>query len=445
MHKMKVALISPKGNIFGKNKKLNEFLNHSDMMQSFKMLWTGPNLGLLTLAALLPPDWGIDYIDENYKEIDYGIDYDIVFVSIMTRQANRGYEIIHSFKQKNILTIVGGIHASVMPEEAALHADVVLVGEAEVVWQEFYNDYLEGCYKKIYNQERLNFVSFDMECSPIPRIDLIKNYKYPIVSIQTTRGCPHDCSFCAGSKIFGSRYRRKSNKRILEEIRQVCQYFPDTLILFADDNVFVKREASKDLLESLRGINIRWIAQTDISIADDERLLLLMAQAGCQWVVIGFESVSFTSLNEIDRGNWKQSQFYSYEEKIKIIQSYGIGIYGTFIVGLDKDGEDIFKDTSKFIINNNLYGANITVPTPLPGTRMRERLQEQGRILSNVWSEYTLWDVVAEPQNMDKEQLENGLFSIYEDIASEKAVLKRLSDLKRMAKKRRALGTITDI
>lgn len=428
----RVALISPKGNIFGKNQKMLSFLTESQYMESFKLLWTGPNLGLLVVAAMFPKDWECEYIDENYHSIDFEASYDIVCISAMTQQALRAYEISETFRKKGALTIMGGIHATVLPEEVGNYVDVVMSGEAEVLFKEFIKDYTEGSVKKYYSEEIAG--QFDIKNSPKPRFELLEGYKYPLVNIQTTRGCPHDCSFCAASKVFGSAYRRKNNQNIISELEELSSRFPDTLILFADDNMFVHRKQCKELLQSMVKLKIRWICQTDISIAKDTELLELMVKAGCQWVVIGFESVSYDSLYELDNKNWKLSKMPKYEEMIETIQSYGIGVYGTFIVGLDQDSSNVFKDTADFIVNNSLYGANITVPTPLPGTRLREQLKGQGRVKDLDWSYYTLWDVVINPHNFTQAELEDGLVYIYWHISSDTAAINRLSNLKKLAK-----------
>ncbi|PXV95578.1 radical SAM superfamily enzyme YgiQ (UPF0313 family) [Lachnotalea glycerini] len=429
-----ILLVNPRGNIFGKNEKMSNFLQESEYMESFKLLWSGPNLGLLTLAALFPEDWECTYIDENYRSIDSTKEYDIVFLSAMTQQIVRAYEIADYYKAKNIFTVIGGIHVSTLPEDAQHHVDVVLSGEAENVWFDFYSDYCKGSCKKIYIPKKNTVYQFEIPL--IPRYDLLMDYNYPLITVQTTRGCPHNCSFCAASKVFGNKYRRKSNEQIIREFTLVKKLFPDRLILFADDNAFVYTSLSIELLKQLEELSIRFIAQVDISIANKTELLKAMAKAGCQWVVIGFESVNVNSLYELDDINWKYKQSKNYPALIRSIQSFGIGIYGTFIIGLDCDNINIFQDTAQFIIDNQLYSANITVPTPLPGTKMRTQMQEKGRILDYGWDYYTLWDVVVKFTNFTKEEIEDGLVQLYKKINSEENIKKRLAHLKQLAKNR---------
>ena len=430
----KVALISPKGNAFGKNEKLLEFLKETNGMESFKALWTGPNLGLITIAALFPADWNVEYIDENYKTIDYNKKYDIVCISAMTQQIVNAYQIIDKFKGLNVLTIIGGIHATVLPDEAMQHADIVMVGEGERTWPQFISDYESGNVKRVYTDDLEK--RFQFEDHIVPRYDLLKGYNYPIITLQTTRGCPHDCSFCCASKVFGSGYRRKDNSDILRELEIIRKMFPDALALFADDNFLVHRKECKTLLKEMIALDMRWLAQTDVSISQDDELLELMVISGCQWIVIGFESVHFDSLYQLDNKNWKLKQLPGYEQAIGKIQSYGIGVYGTFIVGLDEDDINVFQETESFIKQNKLYGVNITVPTPLPGTRLREKMNDENRILIDDWSYYTFWDVNIIPNKMQVMELEEGLLQIYKNIFDDSQTHQRLTHMKRLAKNR---------
>lgn len=190
---MRIALINPKGTIFSKNKRMSEFLENSVSMGSFRHFWSAPCLGLLTIASYIPADWEISYIDENLQRIDDTVDYDIVAISMMTVQAERAYQIGDSYRAKGILTVMGGIHATLMYQEALEHADVVLAGEGEVLFPAFLNDFLLGKYKRLYRENMPG--SFELKnCIP-PRYDLLKGYDYPVMNLYTTRGCPRKCNF----------------------------------------------------------------------------------------------------------------------------------------------------------------------------------------------------------------------------------------------------------
>ena len=201
------------------------------------------------------------------------------------------------------------------------------------------------------------------------------------------------------------------------------------MLLFADDNLLIMRKESKRMLQELEKYDVRWIAQTDISIAEDENLMKQMKQSGCQWVVIGFESLSEKNLMDMERVNFKHKYLSEYKARVEKIQNQGIKVYGTFIVGLDEDTKNVFEETAAFIQDCNLYGVNITVPTPLPGTQLRQKLQQEGRIISNQWGDYTLWDVVIQPKNLSVSELEEGLFSVYKRLSEESNVEQRLRQI----------------
>lgn len=406
---------------------MSEFLENSVSMGSFRHFWSAPCLGLLTIASYIPADWEISYIDENLQRIDDTVDYDIVAISMMTVQAERAYQIGDSYRAKGILTVMGGIHATLMYQEALEHADVVLAGEGEVLFPAFLNDFLLGKYKRLYRENMPG--SFELKnCIP-PRYDLLKGYDYPVMNLYTTRGCPRKCNFCCASNVYGEKYRRKENQEIFKEVSIISQMYPDKMLLFADDNLLIMRKESKRMLQELEKYDVRWIAQTDISIAEDENLMKQMKQSGCQWVVIGFESLSEKNLMDMERVNFKHKYLSEYKARVEKIQNQGIKVYGTFIVGLDEDTKNVFEETAAFIQDCNLYGVNITVPTPLPGTQLRQKLQQEGRIISNQWGDYTLWDVVIQPKNLSVSELEEGLFSVYKRLSEESNVEQRLRQI----------------
>ena len=432
--RMRAALINPKGTLFSRNPSLADFLEQSVTMGSFRHFWSAPCLGLLSIAAYFPSDWELDYIDENLRPVSPETGYNLVILSAMTVQAVRAYQLADEFRRLGALVVMGGIHATLLPEEALEHVDVVIAGEGEPLFPQFLRDYAKGEIQRVYREPSPG--NFDLkQCIP-PRYSLLEGWNYPIINLYTTRGCPRRCRFCCASNVYGTAYRRKANGQILEEIREIARLFPDKLLLFADDNLFVRRRESKELLREMIPLGVRWIAQTEISIAEDDELLGLMAASGCQWIVIGFESVSLDSLKGIEDRSFKGRHLPAYPANIRRIQEKGIGIYGTFIVGLDGDDVSIFRRTAEFILQNALYGANITVPTPLPGTALREKMLREGRVLDKGWDNYTLWDVVASPRSMTVRELEEGLFRLYQIISDPQNAQQRLRTI---LQQRRAL------
>lgn len=417
----RLALISPRGADFARNKTLADFLTSEPKMKNIRSMWSSPNLGLLTVAALTPGDWDIEYIDEHQKPINFASNYDIVGVSCMTQQVERGYEILRKFKEKGITTVIGGIHATVRPDEVAGHADTVIVGEAELTWPRFLRDWSAGSPEKMYTEDRPG--KLDMNLSPVPRYELVKDYNYTTITVHTSRGCPHDCSFCAASRVYGPLFRRKSNEQIINELILIKKEFPGKYVLFGDDNIFVSRRESKELLKEMRKIGLHWVAQTDISIATDDELLRLMAEGGCHWVVIGLESIAPKSLENVNM--WKVARVAHYRDYVARIQKYGIGVMGAFVFGLDYDDFSVMQDTIDFINECNLYGIHVTSPTPFPGTRFRKQMESERRLIDMPWSYYTHWDVLIKPRLMSPEELHDCIYKIYQSFVSEEDTKKR--------------------
>ncbi len=317
-----------------------------------------------------------------------------------------------------------------LPEEAKLHANSVVVGEAEYLWQSLLTDVENHCLKPFYHSER----KVSLADSPIPRFDLCKSGNYNMVWMQMSRGCPHDCEYCTASKIFGKRFRNKDLSQVINEIQLVKNLFPESRIAFADDNILVNKRLLQPLLAELSQLDIRWHAQTDISIGKDGKLLELFRKSGCTFLFIGLESLSVEGLSSIDESGWKANQLKNYSRYIQNIQSLGIGVMGAFMIGLDSDDLSSLKRIEDFIIENNLYAASITILTPLPGTRLRRRLEAEGRILSSKWGDYTGYNVNHLPKGMTVQELETGFVDTYERIYSKDFYVKKMMYFKQIQK-----------
>ncbi len=430
---IKLALITPKGVFFCNDTLLSNFFKNflstadSVLMPTKYAYRFGGNQGLLVVAALTPADFNINFIDENHDHIDFDAHYDLVAISAMTQQATRAYEIADEFRRRGIKVVIGGIHATVLPEEAKEHADSVVIGEAENTWPEFINDFIHGDIRPFYKSAS----PVDLSKSPLPKYELLKKYDYKMIWVQTTRGCPRDCEFCCASNVYGRNYRRKTIGQVLYEINYIRSLWDEPVINFTDDNMFIDKAYSYELARKLGQMGLRWTAQTDISVADDNLFLELLQKNGCILLFIGFETLS--KENRIDKHGWKQSKIEAYSAVIKKIQNLGIGILGSFIIGLDEDDDSTFEKLSDFIIGNRLYAAQITVLTPLPGTRLRTRLLKENRILTSDWKRYTFLDVNFTPQRMKPEEIQRGICDIYKQIYSKEAriaVIKHFKEIR---------------
>lgn len=407
----KICFINPKWQIC-MDPEFNEFWKTSVTPNLIRNTYSGFGLSILILAALTPQEYGIEIIDENLHQIDFNKNYDLVAITCCTQQATRAYEISKIFQNKNTKTVLGGIHPTVCCDETSKYADSVVVGECEELWPKLLRDFEAGELKKIYKQTEL----YDLKKSPLPRYDLIKYLDYKMFWIQTTRGCPHDCNFCVASNIFGKRFRFKSVEQVVEEIKFIKSININPRISFADDNMLVNKNYSISVLEKIIPLNIRWFAQTDISVAEDMELLILLKKSGCSILFIGFESLAEDELKKANKNNWKAKRVKYYQDYIHRIQSMGIGIFGAFMIGFDSDDVGAIKNTCDFIKESKIYAPQISVLTPYPGCALREQLAGQNRILEKDWNYYTGLDVTFKPNKMSEKELQGQLVSSLKSI-----------------------------
>lgn len=418
---MKIALISPRGKV-SNDKKFMDFWSNSMEIAPYREAFTGFSTGLLIIASLTPKTWKIDLIDENINPVDFYKKYDIVAIGAMTQQATRAYQIADAFRKTGAKVIIGGIHATLLPEEAKMHADSIVIGEAESIWSQVLEDFCNNILKPFYKNDKLT----DFTKTPIPRYELLDVNKYKVVWVQASRGCPMDCEFCCASNVYGHRYRYKDVSQVIKEIKAIVnQWGRNILISFADDNMFVNKKFANILITSIKDLKIRWFAQTDISIIENKKLLTELKNSGCSMLFIGFESLNYKNLKPLNRNAWKANYLNRYSEIIQRIQSYGIGVMGSFIIGFDEDLPDTFKDMSRFIIENNIFASQISILTPLPGTRLRSRLLKENRVLNRDWDNYTFANVNFIPKKISAAQLQKAYLNIYKQIYSSKVRLKK--------------------
>ncbi|MES1243967.1 MAG: radical SAM protein, partial [Acidobacteriota bacterium] len=318
-----------------------------------------------------------------------------------------------------IPVILGGLHATFTPEETKEHADSVCLGEGETLWPQILADFRAGGREGLqpfYREAAPG--TYDLAASPMPRYDLLLNRRYNRITVQTVRGCPLDCEFCGASKLYGPKYRRKPLDKVVAEIRRIKELWGDNAFFeLADDNSFAHPAWTREFLLAIQDLDLRWFTETDISIADDDELLKLLARSGCRQILIGLESINPSSLDGIDRANWKLKRQRQYMEAIKKIQGHGVTVNGCFIVGNDADDKGVFESLRDFVEQSELLEAQVTVLTPFPGTRLLQRLNAEGRLLyDQFWNRCTLFDVVFEPRNMTPEELEEGHMWLMQQI-----------------------------
>lgn len=430
----KAALVVPKGSKYGKNPYLKAFLERNDIVSKFYGAWEAPNLSLLTIAGLFPEDFKLNFIDEDHGvAVPFEEPVDLVVVTGMTQQINRAYEICEEYRKRGVYTVIGGIHASIYPEEAGAHADTVMVGEGEDTFLKFLSDFKKGAPQKRYKSDG----HIDLEKSPVPRYDLTAPELYSSYSIQTTRGCPRTCAYCTLPVIYGSNYRHKSVRQVIREIHAIKAVSPQAFIFFADDNMFINKEYSIKLLEAVSRENITWGTQTDISAANQPEILQRLRPAGCRWLFIGLENVSEGSLRLLDKNQWKAGLCSEYPRLIEKIHQAGVYIWGSFMFGTDNDKPDVFRNTLEFTMKNGIYSGSFTILTPLPGTALFSEMKGNGRLTDMDWSRYTFWDVVYQPRYMTGDELAKGVAWMYDRFYSEESARARMASIRRSLRRGR--------
>ncbi len=348
-------------------------------------------LSLGIIAALTPPDWKIKIIDENFREFRY-YEADLVGITAFTSTAPRAYEIAGIYREKGIKTIMGGIHASMLPEEAGQYVDCVVQGEAEPVWAQVIRDFEAGKLQKLYKSPFAREIR-----QPMPRRDLF-HPGYICAGIQTTRGCPLNCSFCSVSAFNGRHYRFRPIEDVLDELEET----PQKYVFFIDDNIIGHSQESKERARQLfegiirRGIKKIWLSQSSINFADDADLLKLAYRSGCRMIFLGIEAETEDQLQEANkRLNLKRGSD-AYRDVFRSIQRQGIGVIAGFIFGWDSDTPNAIMDRARYAVACGADSHQTSVLTPLPGTALWDRIAAEKRLIyTNFpadWSRYDYFE-----------------------------------------------------
>jgi radical SAM superfamily enzyme YgiQ (UPF0313 family) len=387
---------------------------------------TWPPLNLPYIAALTPPHYEVQVIDENIEPFEFR-EADVVGITAMTSSVYRAYQIAQRYRERGIPTVMGGIHVSMMPDEALAYVDSVVVGEVESVWTTLLKDLEAGRLRRIYHGNWQN-----LDDLPLPRRDILKNSFYRWGSIQTSRGCPMNCTFCSVTAFNGRRFRRRRLASVIEELKSI----PQRKILIADDNIighgpkdlqWAKAFFRRIIEAKLRKI---YFAQASLQIGEDPELLRLASRAGLKVVLIGMESVNPQALQSYKKNiNLKHFQQQRYAGLIANIRRAGIAVLGAFVLGGDDDTPIVFDTTLKFIQTTGIDIIQTTKPTPLPGTQLWEELLAANRIIDTdfprAWRDYRLSRLVYEPRNMTREEVYRCFTALRKVYYNRKETLKR--------------------
>jgi radical SAM superfamily enzyme YgiQ (UPF0313 family) len=412
-----------------------------------KQIASLPSLGLLTLAGMTPQDVELEYleieeIEDTHDSEELPVHCDAVAISSFSARIKAAYALADRFRAAGVTVILGGLHVTARPDEALRHADAVVIGEGEPVWPKVVDDLKAQQLERKYDARR---TPFNLGSSPMPRYELLDIERYNRLTVQTQRGCPFRCEFCAASIRLSPIYRVKPVERVIAEIRRIKSLWPKPFIEFADDNSFANRKHAKKLLRALVAEDIRWFTECDISVARDPELLALLRDSGCAQVLIGLESPSVVGLRGVEqKSDWKARQCDDYLAAIDRIQSHGVSVNGCFVLGLDNTGPDSFDEVRDFVSQSGLHEVQITIQTAFPGTPLYKRLLNEGRLLDETaWELCTLFDVNFRPQNMTASQLRDEFRDLARDLysaestrARRRAFLRKLQQLKKGAPSR---------
>ena len=359
-----------------------------------------PPIGLGIVASLTPEPWDIKLIDENWESFCYQ-EADLVGITAFTSSANRAYEIASFYKKNGIPVVMGGIHASMCTDESLRFVDSVVTGEAETVWKQVISDFENGKLQKLYRGEWS-----DLKKLPFARRDLFHS-DYMFASVQTSRGCPMDCDFCSVTAFNGRRYRRRPTEEVLAELETI----PQKMIFFVDDNIIGYGDTSKqkalDLFKGMveRKINKWWFCQASLNFGDDEELLKWAGRSGCKMVFLGLEAEEIEVLKGVNKQLNIQRGINTYSKAFRNIHKAGIAVLGAFIFGMDGDTPEKLNDRAAYMMRSEIDVMQTTFLTPLPGTRLFDLYQKEGRLLytdfPKDWDHYDMTEVIYQPKDME--------------------------------------------
>lgn len=411
-----------------------------------------PKLSLPVIAAYTPSHWDVMLVDEAVEEIDVDQPCDLVGISVMTCYAPRAYELATEFRKRGKTVVLGGVHPTYCPEEALRYCDTIVCGEAEDLWPQAIADFEAGRMKRVYRMEEFP----SLEHYLAPRVDLLSPDAYMTRHCTfTTRGCHFDCEFCSVSPFNGKTTRRRPVPEVIEEMKRVKEWLRSevvermtkgslwealktsvkiwvgleegSIVAFVDDLHNSHRAYCRELWQAMKALDIKWGCQSTLFLGDDRDMVKLAADSGCVSVFVGMESVSEESLDETNKGF---NQVRKFEDQIKMFHDHGIMVNPGIVFGFDNDDESVFESTLNFLLRNRVELAYFNVLTPLPGTALHRRFEEEGRIFDRDWSKYDGKHVVYYPNRMTPEQLQEGFYWVNHQFYSWGSIWERLHHTK---------------
>ncbi len=400
--------------------------------QTFKI----QKVNLPLLAALASPGHAVKIVDEAFVPDNISEEVDLVGITVMTDLALRAYQIADTYRRRGVKVVMGGIHPTILPNEALQHADAVVIGEAEEVWPRLLSDVASREMQKLYCANKIS----DLNRIPIPRRDLYPKAKYqgytPLAfGIETARGCPYDCEFCSIGSVMGRQYRLRPMQDVIVEMESI----DSPHLFFVDDALALNRPTAKKLFAEMIPLKKKWAGQGPVSLAEDLELLELMRRSGCVGLLIGFESVQKETRDGMKKIRNLKIDF---SEAVRRFHGEGIALLGAFIFGFDHENKDVFDQTLEFSIKTRLDCLELRILTPFPGTRLYGRLLREGRLLVPNWwlRGYPPDTLLFQPKGMTGEELIEGFNRLNRQAYSFGSIMKRFFGMN--PKKRTAIGCL---
>jgi len=379
-------------------------------------LWTTPSITLQQLATITPNHHSVELLNEAFQKPDFSHNYDLVAISCCTPTAPRAYSIADEFRQRGSTIVLGGYHPSALPQEAKQHADSVVIGEAENVWPTVLHDVENKTLQPFYHS------TIPADISHLPPLKQGIGEKALWTNrIEATRGCPLRCEFCSLSnvQIEWHVFRKKPIAHVLRDLQAI----PQKLLLFCDASMTIDLEYTKTLFRAMKDLDKKFMCFGNAHLlTKDQEFLSLAQEAGCVMMNIGFESFDQTTMNAIGKGT---NQVKEYKAVVKKVRDHGIAVNGQFIFGFDTDTVGIFRTTTEAINDLGVDAPSINILVPYPGTPLFNRLEDEGRILTKEWSQYSLDNVVFQPKQMSRDELLEGTHQVSKTFYSSSSILKR--------------------
>ena len=406
---LKIALLAPAGAMHRHSGNFGKSLHYAP-------------LTLTTLAALIPEDIDAEVAiyDETAEKIPLNIEADLIGITCITGTAPRCYAYADYFRKKGKTVFIGGVHPSMLPNEAAQHADVVFTGFSEQTFPQFLRDYIKGEHQKFYHQNE----DFTIVGRPTPKRELLKAKKYITTkTVEAIRGCCHTCSFCAYPAAFGKTVYKRPVKEVVAEIEALNSKH----VVFPDVNLVTDRAYALELFNALIPLKIMWLGLVTSSVGIDDELMTVFRKSGCKGLLIGFESITQESQKYIHKGVNRVDNYVSLMERL---HDNGILVQGCFAFGGDEEDESVFDRTVEMIIKAKIDLPRFSILTPFPQTMYYKQLESEGRIIEHNWAMYDVQHCVFTPKLMTKEQLEEGTDRAWRATYSTSNILKRLAPFK---------------